>query len=126
MPFIEIYHFDLEPERRSRAARGATAALAEAFGIAPEIITIYFLTCGPGDYAHAGALPAPPGDRRMFVKVHAFPRPIEKLRTAAALMTAAIAEGCAVDPEHIAIYFYPRPPEEAAHGGRLASDERTA
>lgn len=126
MPFLEIYHFQLEPDRRSRAAHGATQALATAFGIAPAIISIYFLDCGPADYAHAGVLPAPPEDRRMFVKVHAFPRPIERLREAAALITSAIADACGVDPETVAIYFIPRPPEEAAHGGRLVSDQRSA
>ncbi|BBK32793.1 hypothetical protein EDC65_5299 [Stella humosa] len=122
MPFLEIYHFNLEPERRRRLAAGATEGLAAAFAISPEIITTYFQDCGADDYAHAGRMPVSAADRRMFVKIHAFPRPADRLRDAARRITAAAVEAADIDAANVAIYFLPRPPEEAAHGGRLVSD----
>ncbi|BBK41134.1 hypothetical protein STVA_11540 [Allostella vacuolata] len=122
MPFLEIYHFNLEPQRRRDMARDVTDGLAAAFSISPDIITTYFHNCGPDDYAHAGVLPAAPEARRMFVKVHAFPRPADRLRDAAGRITDAVAANAPVGPENIAVYFLPRDPQEAAHAGRLVSD----
>jgi phenylpyruvate tautomerase PptA (4-oxalocrotonate tautomerase family) len=122
MPFLEIYHFHLEPERRRRLASGVTDGLAAAFSISPEIITTDVLDCGTDDYAHAGRMPAPERDRRMFVKVHAFPRPVDRLREASRRITDAVADAAGIAPANIAVYFLPRDPQEAAHAGRLVSD----
>jgi phenylpyruvate tautomerase PptA (4-oxalocrotonate tautomerase family) len=121
MPFIEILGPELAPVPRRAAARGMTQGLTEAFGIAAEIVTIYFQPVLAGHYVHAGT-PLAGEAMRVFIKVHAFPREVAKKRRAAAAMTQAYAQATGVDAKSIAIYFLERAAEDVAHGGELACD----
>lgn len=121
MPFIEITGAAHGEAQRRRLGARLTESLADAFGISPGIITIYFTPVAARDYAHAGVL-APPGEIRSFLKVHAFRRDVALKRRAAQVMTAAVVEATQSDPKNVAIYFFDREPEEVAHGGVLACD----
>ena len=121
MPFIEITGVAHDDEQRRRLSARLTQSLAGAFGISPDIITIYFLPVAAREYAHAGVL-APPGESRSFVKVHAFRRDVAMKRRAAQAMTEAFVESTQTDPKNVAIYFFDRDPQDVAHGGVLASD----
>jgi phenylpyruvate tautomerase PptA (4-oxalocrotonate tautomerase family) len=124
MPFIEITGFDQKEPVRRQLAAGVTRALAAAFGIDEEIVTVYFHPVDAAHYAHAGAL-APPGPERTFIKVHAFARDVERKRAAARHMCEAAAATLQVPPKNVVIYFFDRPAHDVAHGGVLASDMQT-
>lgn len=121
MPFIEITGVDHEDALRRRLSARLTGDLAEAFDISREIVTVYFQTIEPRDYAHAGEL-APPAETRTFLKVHAFRRDVAMKRRAAKAMTDAFVATTGVDPKNVVIYFFDRDPQDVAHGGTLACD----
>lgn len=124
MPFLEVFHFDLSPTQRSRVAQGVTAGLATAFEISPDIISTYFINFPADAYAHAGVLPASRDNQRIFIKIHAFQRPVSRRRAASVAITAAVSAAAGTAPANIAIYFMPRDGDEVAHAGRLFSDEQ--
>jgi phenylpyruvate tautomerase PptA (4-oxalocrotonate tautomerase family) len=121
MPFVEITGVAQQENQRRELSAGLTRTLADAFSIAPEIVTIYFLPVAASDYAHAGVL-SPPGEIRNFIKVHAFPRAVALKRRAAQAMTAAFVAATQADPKIVVIYFFDRDPQDVSHGGILASD----
>lgn len=123
MPFVEILAPDLPEVRHPAAAAAVTEALVAALGVAPGTVTLYVPALAPGGYAHAGASGAA-AQRRAFVKIHAFRRPVERRRAAAASVTRAVAEAYALPPADVAVYFLDREPDEVAHDGRLESDAR--
>lgn len=121
MPFIEITGADQHASVRERVAAGLTEALTRSWGIAPEIVTVYFQPVAPTHYAHAGSL-APPGESRHFLKVHAFAREIALKRDAARRMTDAFVAAVACSPKSVVIYFFDRERHDVAHAGELACD----
>lgn len=122
MPFVELLAPPVSPAARARATRAVTDGLCEAFGIAPDIVTLFFLDVPPDGYAHAGVPGATAAPQRLFVKLHAFRRTAEHRRRAAALVVPALAEAYSVPPAAVALYFLERDPDEVSHAGRLASD----
>jgi phenylpyruvate tautomerase PptA (4-oxalocrotonate tautomerase family) len=121
MPFIEIVSPDAPREQRERLSERLTASLADAFGIKPEIVTIYYFPVAAHAHAHAGVL-EPTGEMRSFLKVHAFERDVALKRTAAKRMTDVFVETMQVDAKSVVIYFFDRRPADVAHGGILACD----
>lgn len=119
MPFIEIIGFDQQIDDRRRLARDMTTAIAHAFGISEDIVTVYFHPIAPIHYAHAGHL-APPGPGRVFIKVHAFPRPEDlKAKAARDVCQSMVDIGCS--PKDVIIYFFDRERFDVAHAGVLQS-----
>ncbi len=127
MPFVELLAPPAPPAVRRRAARAITGALCDAFAVAPETVTLFFLDVPPGAYAHAGLLgedaPEPRAPQRLFCKVHAFRRDAARRGHAAAMIAPALAEAYGLPPAAVALYFLERAPDEVSHAGRLASDE---
>lgn len=122
MPFIEVLGFDQKEPIRRQLASGLTTALAQAFAISPDIVTVYFHQLDALHYAHKGVL-APEGRERTFIKVHAFPRDVALKREAARRMCETATGALDVPAKNVVIYFFDRPPHDVAHGGVLASDE---
>lgn len=122
MPFLDITVFEHSHPQREHLSRGVTEALTRAWSIEPGIVTLYFQVLHDGDCAHAGAL-VHAAAARVFVKVHAFPRPTALKRVAAAAMTQAIAEALQVPHKSVAIYFIDRERHDVSHAGVLAVDE---
>jgi phenylpyruvate tautomerase PptA (4-oxalocrotonate tautomerase family) len=122
MPFLEISAFDPVYRRRGELSLALTQALAAAYGIKKEIISIYYFRFDREDYAHAGRHPPPAVDQRTFIKLHAFRRDIEMRRAAARALTAAVVDVAGADPESVILYFLEREKDEVAHAGQLASD----
>lgn len=123
MPFIEVTGFDQKEVIRRKLASGLTTALARAFGIGEDIVTVYFQPVDPLHYAHGGVL-APDGKERTFIKVHAFPREVALKREAARHMCEAASAALDVPSKNVVIYFFDRPAHDVAHAGVLASDEQ--
>lgn len=123
MPFLEISDFGGTLAARAAAAEGGTAAVVEAFGVSPDIVTCYFHDSANG-YAHAGKFGANAEKNRVFVKVHAFQRSYDAQNHAARLVTAAFAKGYGLPADHVAVYFVARDPHDAYHGGIPASDAK--
>lgn len=119
MPFVEILGFEKAVSRRRRAAEALTRGLAEAYGISPDIISVYFVGLDGIDYAHAGVLDPGSDKQRVFVKLHAFTRDEDLRAAAAAAMTRAIAEAWTLRPKDVVIYFLDRDRSEVAHDGIL-------
>ena len=122
MPFLEIFDFTDEPEKREAAGHSMTEALCCAYGIKPDIVTCYFLSFGQQAYMHAGKSSRARAEKRIFVKVHAFQRSLDLRRKAARAMTDAAALAYGVDASTVAIYFFDRATEDVAHNGILACD----
>lgn len=121
MPFLEVVTFDRDIAARRRMAEAITQGLCASLDVSKDIVTIYFQTVDPEDYSHAGEL-ATNGRRRIFVKVHAFARPLPYRRRAARTVCDAITASTDCDPRDIAIYFFDRQPHEVAHSGTLEVD----
>lgn len=122
MPFIEVVGPPLDLHPRQVAARGLTEALVGAYGISPDIVTVYFLDVAPGHYAHAGEVGIATGGQRAFIKVFAFPRPVEKRREAARTLSAAATAATGWAGKDVIVYFFDVAPDAAAHAGVLQSD----
>jgi phenylpyruvate tautomerase PptA (4-oxalocrotonate tautomerase family) len=54
--FIKVHAFPRETPKKRRAAALMTAAYAQAAGVEPKSIAIYFLDRAPEDVAHGGVL----------------------------------------------------------------------
>ena len=122
MPFLDITVFEHSIDQRSALSEKLTLALTNAWSISADIVTLYFQVLRDHDCAHAGAL-VPSRDARVFVKVHAFPRPVHLKRHAADGMTRAIAEALDLPLKSIAIYFLDRERHDVSHAGVLAVDQ---
>lgn len=122
MPFFEVYDFNATPLTREAATRGMTDALCESYGIKPDIVSAYFVDVGRNGYGHDGAFAGKTAENRIFVKLHAFPRPPEARRAAARSITEAVAGAYGTPAKSVAIYFLDSDPGHIAHEGMLASD----
>lgn len=122
MPFLEVFDFEASTQQRQLATSKMTDALCDAYGIAGDIVSTYFVDVGHGAYGHGGFLPTKSEDHRIFVKVHAYRRSDDLRRAAARSITSAVADAYGTRPESIAVYFLDRDPGEVAHNGILASD----
>jgi phenylpyruvate tautomerase PptA (4-oxalocrotonate tautomerase family) len=120
MPFLEIFDFEATPEERCEATELMTDSLCEAYDIAPEIVSAYFFDIDETSYAHRRTYGYSAEIKRIFVKVHAFRRPIELRRKAARMLTDALVAAYGVPDKAIAIYFFDRDPDEVSHAGLLA------
>jgi phenylpyruvate tautomerase PptA (4-oxalocrotonate tautomerase family) len=122
MPFLDITVFEHTREERAALSQRLTEALTSAWGIPADIVTLYYQVLRDGDCAHAGAL-VPAREARVFIKVHAFPRPVALKREAAQAMCRACAELLRLPAKAIAIYFLEREHQDVSHAGVLALDE---
>lgn len=120
MPFIEITDAGNSNKIRKIATRSITEALCEAYEISPEIVTCYYQAAPKDSYGHAGNFGNDAEYFRIFVKLHAFPRPQQAKEKAAKLITEALSRTYDTDPKHVALYFMDRNPSDAFHAG-LAS-----
>lgn len=120
MPFIEMQGPPVDRALRAELARGATDALVAAFAIRPETVVSTFIDVDAERYAFGGAIAERP--QKVFVKVYAFPRPIELRRRAARAMTDAICSASGWEGENVIVYFLEVPPDAAAHAGVLQND----
>jgi len=125
MPFIEIQAPPVDREARAALARGATEALVASYAVDPGIVTTYFIDIDPVNYAHGGELGGPSEAQRVFVKVYAFSRPIERRRAAARSITDAICGVTGWAGKNVIVYFLEVTPAAAAHAGLLQSDPTT-
>lgn len=140
MPYLEIlarnprlgqdsYAADTRALRdaRSALARDMTAAVVSAFSVLPSTVTLFFIPLNEEAYAHEGELAADmssedPRRRRIFVKVHAYARSIDRRRALAVALTPLLARYYGASPDKVAIYFIDRTFDEVAHGGQMAAD----
>jgi phenylpyruvate tautomerase PptA (4-oxalocrotonate tautomerase family) len=122
MPFFEVYDFNAAPRARAQATRRMTEALCEAYEIPSSIVSVYFTDVGHQSYGHDARFGDEAGSNRLFVRLHAYPRPDEMRRAAARLVTQALAEVYETSADLIAVYFLDREAGYVSHGGVLASD----
>ncbi|NDK35103.1 hypothetical protein [Rhodovulum sulfidophilum] len=117
MPFIEV--FDREPVQETRAVATSlmTDGLCAAFGIKPEIVTVYYFSTPENSYGHAGKYGENAEILRIFAKVHAFPRSAEAKAEAARALTGALCRAYGAQPRDVIVYFFDRDPGDAFHGG---------
>ncbi|MEI4472899.1 tautomerase family protein [Frigidibacter sp. MR17.24] len=120
MPFIEVIDRDASQETRALATRSMTDGLCAAFAIKPEIVTCYYFSAPDYSYGHAGKHGADAENFRIFVKVHAFPRPQEAKAAAARSITDGVVAAYGATPKDVIVYFLDRDPSDAFHAG-LAS-----
>ncbi|MCF3642763.1 hypothetical protein LXM94_22615 [Rhizobium sp. TRM95111] len=120
MPFLEIFDFEAAPETRRNATELMTKSLCEAYGIPSEIVSAYFFAIDENGYSHNGIHGQSNEVKRIFVKVHAYRRPVEIRRKAARLLTDAFAASYGVPEKSVVIYFFDRDPDEVSHAGSLA------
>lgn len=120
MPFIELYDFEPAPEVRAVATRRITDGLCSAFGIKPEIVTIYYLSTPHYSYGHAAKHGTSAEKFRIFAKVHAFPRDQAMKQQAACEITDAISAAYGASPDDVVVYFFDRSPADVFHAGKPA------
>ena len=118
MPFIEVHDFEPARQVRENATKTMTDGLCEAFGIKPEIVTVYYFSTSDYCYGHAGKYGNAAEKLRIFVKVHAFPRDASLKGRAAENMTRAIVDAYGADPKDVIVYFIDRDPADAFHAGK--------
>ena len=120
MPFLEIFDFEATPETRRNATKLMTKSLCEAYDIPPEIVSAYFFAIDENGYGHSGNHGQNDEIKRIFVKVHAYRRPVEIRRRAARLLTDAFVASYGAAEKAVVIYFFDRDPDEVSHAGILA------
>ncbi|MCA0996804.1 tautomerase family protein [Alloyangia pacifica] len=121
MPFIEIIDRDATEEIREVATKDMTDGLCQAFGIKPEIVTCYYFSAPHYSYGHAGKYGKNAENFRIFIKVHAFPRPQDAKETAAQAITEAVATAYGASPKDVIVYFFDRSPTDAFHAGKASA-----
>lgn len=121
MPFIEVIDHGTSPETREKASASMTEGLCTAFGIEPEIVTIYYFSTDLYSYAHAGKQGDSAKNFRIFVKVHAFPRPPEMKADAARRITEGVAQAYRAHPKDVVVYFFDTAKHDAFHAGIAAT-----
>ena len=117
MPFIEIIDNDCSQEIREVATETMTKGLCEAYGISADIVTCYYFSAPANSYGHAGRFGTNAEFYRIFIKIHAFPRPQKAKEEAAHAITAAAVKAYNADPKHVIVYFCDREPLDAFHAG---------
>ncbi|SCM66138.1 tautomerase family protein [Donghicola eburneus] len=117
MPFIEIIDNDCSQEIREVATESMTKGLCDAYGISADIVTCYYFSAPANSYGHAGKFGTSAEIYRIFIKVHAFPRPQKAKAEAARAITAAAVKAYNADPKHVIVYFCDREPSDAFHAG---------
>lgn len=117
MPFIEIIDRDATQEIREVATKDMTDGLCQAFDIKPEIVTCYYFSTPDYSYGHAGKYGENAENFRVFIKVHAFPRPQNAKETAARAITEAAVRAYGVTAKNVIVYFFDRAPSDAFHAG---------
>jgi phenylpyruvate tautomerase PptA (4-oxalocrotonate tautomerase family) len=130
MPYLEIVarrERVLDDARLSTFVRDATQCVSSVFDVDSNSITLFFLRLDDHAYAHDGVLAThlPEDDsraQRVFVKVHAYARPVELRRALAAALTPLLAGYFEAPPDRVAVYFFERSADEVAHGGKLSAD----
>lgn len=122
MPYVEILAPPAPPERKAALAKSITEGLTSAFGIGAETVTLFFLSIGSDDYAHAGLMSAAGAGQRILLKVHAFRRSAAQRRVAAEAMTQGVRDAYGAHGTDVAVYFLDREKDEVAHDSKLASD----
>jgi len=103
-------------DRASAAAPDMCGALASAWGISEQIVTVYIPSVPVDGYVQAGQPDGTP--RRLFIKLHAFRRSKAARRSAAKAITDALVS-TGVPAADIIVYFLDRSADEVAHGGVL-------
>ncbi|PTW44522.1 hypothetical protein [Rhodovulum kholense] len=117
MPFIEVFDRGASEQTRVLATSSMTDGLCTAFGIKPEIVTVYYFSVPENSYAHAGKYGENAEVFRIFVKVHAFPRPQDAKAAAARALTDGLCAAYGAQPKEVIVYFFDRKPEDAFHAG---------
>ncbi|PTV95909.1 hypothetical protein C8J27_103239 [Rhodobacter aestuarii] len=121
MPFIEVIDCVSDEEKREVATRSMTEALCGAYEIKPEIVTCYYFCLPDYSYGHAGKHGKNAEKFRVFVKVHAFPRPQVLKQKAATALTEALVAAYGAAPKDVIVYFIDRDPSDAFHGGTASA-----
>lgn len=119
MPLIEILGSETSEVAQEQASEAMTGALSATWGIDPEIITVYFVALRKGGYAHGGRVGQPVEKRRIFLKIHAYPRTRAQREAASKALTSACISTLGIEPSLVVIYFFDREPGHVAHGGKL-------
>jgi len=117
MPFIEVIDHQPSEETRALATRGMTDGLCEAWGIKPEIVTVYYFSTPDYSFGHAGKHGKYAEKFRIFIKVHAFPRSADLKAAAARTLTDSVTAAYGFDPKSVIVYFLDTDPADAFHGG---------
>ena len=120
MPFIEVLGSENDEAAQEQAGAAMTEALADAWKINPEIVSVYFVALRNGGYVHAGRVEQASEKRRIFLKIHAYPRSRLQREAAAAALTRSYADALGIEPSLVVIYFFDREPGHVAHGGKLS------
>ena len=56
MPIIHVYGFERPLEKKREIVEGITEATCKAYGVPPEIVTVYIFDVPKENAAHAGVL----------------------------------------------------------------------
>ena len=58
MPEIHVYAFERSIEKKREIVKGITEATCKAYGVSPEIVTVYIFDVPKENAGHAGVLEA--------------------------------------------------------------------
>lgn len=123
MPYVEILSsVDAEPPAKQELVSAVTDAIAREFNVPSTAVTIFFLPVTPANYGYRGELGHAVDGPRVFIKIHAYKRPVDP-RRAVAMPISQAASACFGAPlKHVSIYFFERTFDEVVHDGHLVCD----
>ncbi len=122
MPIVRIHCLPKEGLDPGLAVRGITSALVEATDIAPENISVVWLTTLADHYSHAGALAATQPRATHPILVDLLAPDFHRAHTVHAIMKCLVREVAAlaaVDPENVTVVHYPVGSGQVYDQGRL-------
>ena len=122
MPFVVAYAFAATRAQKRAFVRVVTSAVCAAYGVEAATVAVYIFEIGDDDYGHAGETGDAAPEKRVFIQVHALPRPVRRKRALVDGITRAVSTSLDVPGEIVAVYIQDSPPGNVAHGGVLLAD----
>lgn len=126
MPFILVHALERPAGQKAQLIAEATKALSAAYACSPDIVTTYVSEYRHENYGHGGVQGAETKAKRVFIEIHALPRPLDQKRTLVEEITGAVVGAYGVSPKEVIVYIYDREKHDGAHGGILISDSENS
>ena len=122
MPFLLVHSLPCSPEQKKNLIKKLTEAICSIYQIKPDIVTVYISEFANENYGHAGRMGPETPEKRVFIQVHAFERPLEKKRALVKRIAETLSGACGISIADVAVYIFDSDEQNVSHGGVLFAD----
>ena len=122
MPFLLVHSLPISSEQKKVLIKELTEAICIAYEIKPDIVTIYISEFSNENYGHGGFTGLESQEKRVFIEVHAFERPLEKKRSLVKHIAEAVSGVFGISIADVAVYILESDKQNASLGDVLFAD----